>query len=190
MLKYFKGGKIVKYLIASDIHGSYLYGKLIIEKFNQHKADKIILLGDILYHGPRNDLPKEHNPKDLAVLLNQYKDKIIGVQGNCDAEIDQMVLEFPLLASYFIIEINKRNIFFTHGHTFNSDNLPPLNKEDILVHGHTHVQRNLKYDNHTYLNPGSIALPKENSVHGYMILEDNVFRWFDENDNVIDSLTI
>lgn len=180
----------MKYLIASDIHGSYYYGQLIIDKFIQHKADKIILLGDILYHGPRNDLPKGHNPKKLASLLNEYKDRIIAVQGNCDAEIDQMVLEFPILAQYFIVEINKRNIFFTHGHTFNSDNLPPLNKEDILVHGHTHVQRNVHYDSHTYLNPGSISLPKEDSVHGYMILEDNIFKWFDEDDNLIDSLTI
>ncbi|MGI6608742.1 MAG: phosphodiesterase [Erysipelotrichaceae bacterium] len=180
----------MKYLIASDIHGSYYYGKIIIEKFRQHNADKIILLGDILYHGPRNDLPKGHDPKNLAILLNDFKDRIIAVQGNCDAEIDQTVLEFPLLTQYFIIEINKRNIFFTHGHTFNSNNLPPLNKEDILVHGHTHVQRNIKYDNHTYLNPGSISLPKEDSVHGYMILENNIFKWYDINDNLIDSLTI
>lgn len=180
----------MKYFIASDIHGSYYYGKLIIDRFIDSKADKLILLGDILYHGPRNDLPKDYDPKKLTALLNQYSKKIICVQGNCDAQVDQMVLQFPILAPYLIMEVNNRNIFFTHGHIFNNENLPPMSCEDILVHGHTHVQRKEIYPTHTYLNPGSISLPKEDSYHGYMILEDNTFKWHDENGNICDSLNI
>ncbi len=180
----------MKYLIASDIHGSYYYGKIVIDNFISEKADKLILLGDILYHGPRNDLPKDYNPKKLIKLLNKYHKDIICVKGNCDTDVDQMVLNFPILAPYLVMEVNNRNIYFTHGDKFNNDNLPPLNSEDILVHGHTHVQRKEFHSTHTYLNPGSISLPKEDSYHGYMILDNDTFYWYDENRTVRDSLKI
>lgn len=180
----------MKYFIASDIHGSYYYGKMVVDKFIASKADKLILLGDILYHGPRNDLPKDYRPKELTKLLNEYRKDIICVQGNCDADVDQMVLQFPILAPYLIMEVNGINVYFTHGHVFNNDNLPPLNSDDILVHGHTHVQRKEFYPTHTYLNPGSISLPKEDSYHGYMILDNDTFYWYDENDLCHDSLKV
>ena len=180
----------MKYLIASDIHGSYYYGKLIIDMFNKHNCDKMILLGDILYHGPRNDLPKEYDPKQLYELLNQYADKIICVKGNCDADIDQMVLNFPILAPYIMMEVSGKTVYFTHGDVFNSTNLPPMNKDDILVHGHTHVQRCEKHPDHIYLNPGSIAIPKEDSYHGFMILENGFFKYMDENGVITSEFSI
>ena len=164
----------MKYLIASDVHGSYYYAKKIIDLFNQEKADKILLLGDILYHGPRNDLPREYSPKQVFELFNEYKKDILCVRGNCDAEVDQMVLEFPILADYSIIDMGKNVIFATHGHVHNETNLPPLKKGDVLLHGHTHhvVCKNL--GDVTYINPGSIALPKD-GIHGYIIYENGNF---------------
>ncbi len=178
----------MKYLIASDIHGSYKYGQIVIDMFNSHNCDRLILLGDILYHGPRNDLPEGHNPKELVKLLNQYADKIICVQGNCDCDVDQMVLNFPIMAPYFFMEVNNRLVCFTHGHVYNSTNLPT--KDIILVHGHTHVQVCKQYEDHIYLNPGSIALPKQDSYHGFMILENGVFRWYDSEDNERNSFVV
>ena len=176
----------MKYLIATDIHGSLYYGQKIIDAFNLLQADKIILLGDTLYHGPRNDLPKEYNPKELTNLLNQYKNRIISVKGNCDSDVDQMVLQFPIIAPLIIMEIKNRNIYFTHGDVFNSNHLPPMNKNDILVHGHTHVVRKEVHPDHIYLNPGSISLPKENCYHGYMLLDEDCFYYYDENHQIKD----
>ncbi|MBQ7953757.1 MAG: phosphodiesterase, partial [Clostridia bacterium] len=143
----------------------------------------ILLLGDILYHGPRNDLPKDYNPKAVIVLLNELKDKILCVRGNCDTEVDQMVLEFPILADYCIITDKDKVIYATHGHNYNENNLPPLQKGDILLHVHTHIPTCNVYENYTYINPGSVSIPKENSHHGYIILENGVFIWkgFDGN---------
>ena len=164
----------MKYLIASDVHGSYYYAKKIIDLFNQEKADKILLLGDILYHGPRNDLPREYSPKQVFELFNEYKKDILCVRGNCDAEVDQMVLEFPILADYSIIDMGKNVIFATHGHVHNETNLPPLNKGDVLLHGHTHLVVCKNLGDVTYINPGSIALPKDGN-HGYIIYENGKF---------------
>ena len=122
----------MKYLIASDIHGSSFYCEKLLKSFQAEKADKIILLGDILYHGPRNDLPKDYAPKKVIELLNPLKEKIICVRGNCDTEVDQMVLDFPILAEYCLISYGNTMIFVTHGHKFNPLNLPPLSKGDIL----------------------------------------------------------
>ena len=171
----------MKYMIASDIHGSAYYTGIILGFFEKMKCDRLILLGDILYHGPRNDLPKGHNPKEVTRLLNNYKDKIIAVKGNCEADIDQVVLEFPIIAPYFIMEVNNKLVFFTHGDEFNSSHLPM--KDIILVHGHTHVQRCEKHEDHVYLNPGSIALPKDDSYHGFMIMENGLFSFYDEQGN-------
>ena len=108
---------------------------------DREKADRLLLLGDILYHGPRNDLPKDYNPKEVIALLNQHKQDILCVRGNCDTEVDQMVLEFPVLADYCVIADDKNVIYATHGHHFNEGNLPPLQKGDILLNGHTHVPK-------------------------------------------------
>ena len=130
----------MKLLIASDIHGDLDSAKTVIEAFKREKCTRILLLGDLLYHGPRNDLPSTYAPKEVISLLNEYKDIILTVRGNCDTEVDQMVLSFPILADYSIIFDSGLTIFATHGHHHNTQTPPPLNSGDILLHGHTHVQ--------------------------------------------------
>ncbi len=167
----------MKYLVASDIHGSDYYLKQLLEAVDKEQPDKIILLGDILYHGPRNDLPEGYAPKAVIPKLNELKSKILCVRGNCDTEVDQMVLEFPIMADYGIITSGKEVIYITHGHNHNSKNLPPMNSDEILLHGHTHIPVCDVTETHIYMNPGSVSIPKENSPHSYMIIEDGVFTW-------------
>lgn len=168
----------MKLMIASDIHGSALYCSRLIEAYKKEGADKLFLLGDILYHGPRNDLPDEYNPKKVLAMLNEIRNEILCVRGNCDTEVDQMVLEFPVLAEYGIIWHEGRMFFMTHGHNFNRKNLPMLKGGDVLVNGHTHVPAFEREDGYIYINPGSVSIPKENSHRGYIILEGEnvVFR--------------
>ena len=167
----------MKWLIASDLHGSAFYCRKLIEAYKFEQADRMLLLGDILYHGPRNDLPKEYNPKALISMLNELKNDIYCVRGNCDTEVDQMVLEFPIMADYMILNSGKRIIYATHGHIFNENALPPLHKGDILLHGHTHIPKCVEHETYTYCNPGSVSIPKEDSEHSYMILENDIFEW-------------
>lgn len=166
-------------MIASDIHGSAYYCEKMIEAYNKEKPDKLLLLGDILYHGPRNDLPKDYNPKKVISMLNEMSKDILCVRGNCDSEVDQMVLEFPILAEYCILYLNNRMIFATHGHIYHKDNPPMLKKGDILLHGHTHIPVYTCEEGYTYVNPGSISIPKENSPHSYIVLDENLFTWKD-----------
>ena len=168
----------MKIMIASDIHGSAFYCRELLAAFEREKADKLLLLGDVLYHGPRNDLPKEYAPKEVIVSLNAMKNKILCVRGNCDTEVDQMVLEFPILADYCILYVGKRMIYATHGHVYNMTTLPLLQNGDILLHGHTHIPAWTEFgENNLYLNPGSVSIPKEGSAHGYMVLEDDMVTW-------------
>ena len=179
----------MKLMIVSDIHGSAYYCNAMLEAFSRENADRILLLGDILYHGPRNDLPREYAPKMVISLLNAKKNKIFCVRGNCDTEVDQMVLEFPILADYCILTVGKRLIFATHGHNFNMNSLPPLSEGDILLHGHTHIPACEKFgSSNLYLNPGSVSIPKENSAHGYIILNDSLVQWKDLSSNVYNEL--
>lgn len=174
----------MKWMIASDIHGSELYLRELLDAYNREKADRMLLLGDLLYHGPRNDLPEGYQPKKVIELLNSMKEEILCVRGNCEAEVDQMVLEFPVMAEYAILTAGRRMIFATHGHVFNERNLPPLHKGDILLHGHTHVPKCTEHEDYIYMNPGSVSIPKENSHHGYMIMEGQDFAWKDLEGNV------
>ena len=167
----------MKWLIASDIHGSAYWCRRLLEKYAQEKADRLILLGDVLYHGPRNDLPDEYAPKKVIEMLNGVSDSILCVRGNCDTEVDQMVLKFPVLADYALFELSERMIYMTHGHVYNENNLPPLREGDILLHGHTHVSKCVDHGNYVYMNPGSVSIPKENTPHGYMTLENGKFLW-------------
>ncbi len=161
-------------MIASDIHGSAYYCEKMLEAFENEKAERLLLLGDILYHGPRNDLPKEYEPKRVISMLNNIREKIFCVRGNCDTEVDQMVLDFPIMADYCIIPVKNRLIYATHGHKFNMKQLPPVQRGDILLHGHTHIPAAVAFgDDNLYLNPGSVSIPKENSWHGYMMLNDD-----------------
>lgn len=165
----------MKIMIASDIHGSALYCREMLEALKREQADRLLLLGDILYHGPRNDLPEEYAPKKVISMLNDVKQKIYCVRGNCDTEVDQMVLEFPIMADYCIIMDGERTIYASHGHVYNENNLPPMKNGDIFIHGHTHVLRAEKKENYTILNPGSVSIPKEGNIPTYAILEDGVF---------------
>ena len=176
----------MKLFIASDIHGSLYYLKEMLAAFQREGADRILLLGDILYHGPRNDLPRDYAPKEVIELLNPLSSKLLCVRGNCDTEVDQMVLSFPILADYAVIPVGDRLIYATHGHKFGEDNPPPLSHGDILLCGHTHVPKCADHGNFVYLNPGSVSIPKENSHHGYITLEDGIFLWKDMAGTVID----
>ncbi len=165
----------MKYFIISDIHGSALWCRRGLAAFEKEQADRILCLGDILYHGPRNDLPEEYNPKAVIAMLTKYADRMLCVRGNCDTEVDQMVLPFPIMADYALIAAGSRLMFATHGHKFNESGLPPMKNGDILLHGHTHVPvcREIPLPNGTALlcNPGSASIPKEGSAHSYMIYD-------------------
>ena len=174
----------MKWFIASDIHGSAYYCRKMLERYKAENADRMLRLGDILYHGPRNDLPEGYAPKEVIGMLNAMKDEILCVRGNCEAEVDQMVLKFPILADYAIIDLGDSIIYATHGHIYNENNLPPMKKGDILLHGHTHVPKCVEHEDYTYMNPGSVSIPKEDSHHSYMTLENKKFVWKDLDGNV------
>ena len=172
--------KTTKWLIASDIHGDYECAKALAERYEASGADRLILLGDLLYHGPRNDLPAGYAPKKVISLLNEMKKEILTVRGNCDTEVDQMVLEFPILADYAYLSVDRLSIFATHGHTHNLKNLPALRAGEILLHGHTHVPTVEAFgENNLYINPGSTSIPKENSPKSYLVYENGVFTFCD-----------
>ena len=166
----------MKIMIASDIHGSAYYCRRLLDAFNAERADRLLLLGDILYHGPRNALPRDYAPREVAAMLNERRNQILCVRGNCDAEVDQMVLNFPVLADYMLLPLDHgRCAFVTHGHLFNTQCPPPHQPGDVLIHGHTHVHGVWPQGDYTYINPGSAALPKENQVKSYMVYEDGLF---------------
>lgn len=180
----------LKLMFASDLHGSLYYCEKMKELYIKENANKLILLGDLLYHGPRNDLPKDYNPKGVIQLLNELKKNILCVRGNCDSEVDQMVLEFPILADYMIMYLSNRMIFVTHGHIYNEQNLPQFNAGDIIIHGHTHIQAIETQKDYIYINPGSISLPKQNNTNSYMVYENNTFTIKDFNQNVLKTLNL
>ena len=190
----------MKWLIASDLHGSYYYTKKLFASWQAERADRMLLLGDLLYHGPRNDLPAEYDPKAVIELLNEHKSDLLCVRGNCEAEVDQMVLQFPVLADYALLSLSSRLIFATHGHHFHKDNPPPLRPGDILLHGHTHVPAwepfRIAAGTCYYFNPGSISIPKNGSHHGYLILEEggsdeeNRFSWKDLDGGLVHTCTL
>lgn len=165
----------MKLMFASDIHGAADCCEKMLKRFDEERAEKLFLLGDILYHGPRNDLPADYAPKRVIAMLNERKNQLLCVRGNCDTEVDQMVLDFPIMAEYALLYLDGRTVFLTHGHKFNTDNPPSLNDGDILLHGHTHVQTIDESRNYTYINPGSVSLPKNGMPKSYLIYEDGIF---------------
>ena len=166
----------MKILFASDIHGSASAMEMVFERFEKEGCDRLILLGDLLYHGPRNDLPDRYDPKAVTAMLNNYPVTPLCVRGNCDAEVDQMVLTFPIRADSMLLPLdNSRCAFITHGHLFNTECPPPHRAGDVLIHGHTHVHGVWPQGDYTYINPGSAALPKENQPKSYMVYEDGLF---------------
>ena len=181
----------MRIMIASDIHGSEFYCKKMLDAFYRENADRLLLLGDILYHGPRNELPKDYNTKEVIKILNGIKNKIFCVRGNCDGEVDQMVLEFPILADYCILPVEDRLIYVTHGHKYNMDSLPPLQAGDILLHGHTHIPSWTEFgENNLYLNPGSVSIPKNDSYNSYMLLDNLDCIWKDLEGNEYHTIRI
>lgn len=193
----------MKLMIASDIHGSALYCGQMLRAYEREGAQRLLLLGDILYHGPRNDLPEGYAPKEVIAMLNPLKEDLLCVRGNCDTEVDQMVLDFPIMAEYCLLELpcadprgssgtengdagrhglRLATVFATHGHVYSPHHLPPLKDGDILLNGHTHIpacEEILDMNGRTcqYLNPGSVSIPKEGSAHSYMVWEDGAFIW-------------
>ena len=166
----------MKLIIASDIHGSaYWCGKLC-ELIEQENPDKIVLLGDLLYHGPRNDLPRDYAPKQVIPMLSALKDRILAVRGNCEAEVDQMVLPFPCMADYALLDCGGISMYLTHGHHANPDALPPLPEGSVFLSGHTHVKLDKIVDGVRCLNPGSVSIPKDGS-HSCIIFENGEFRF-------------
>ncbi len=175
----------MKFLIASDIHGSAYWAERLVRAIDAEAPDHVVLLGDILYHGPRNDLPRDYAPKRVIPLLNGIAERIVAVRGNCDAEVDQMVLEFPIMSDYAaVLDEAGRELFCTHGHVFGAgmhnsvDRAPELPAGSALVYGHTHIKVNEESAAHPGLwlfNPGSVSIPKDGS-HSYGIYENGAFR--------------
>ncbi len=181
----------MKYLVASDIHGSAYYGQALVEAFEREGADRLCLLGDLLYHGPRNDLPKDYAPKKVIEQLNALASKILCVRGNCDTEVDQMVLQFPIMADYALLMSGERLLYLTHGHRFNLETLPPLQAGDVLIHGHTHIPAWTPFgQDNLYLNPGSVSIPKQGSKHSYMTIEEGLCQWKDLSGEVYHTLQL
>lgn len=174
----------MKYLIASDIHGSLYFAKKLINQIKIEEPDKIVLLGDLYYHGPRNPLPEDYNPKEVANLLNTIKDKIICTRGNCDAEVDQMISDFKIVSNKKIKFCGK-SIMFTHGHKYNIDN--PANNVDILIYGHFHTGFIKLKNNKIFANPGSISLPKENTPNSFLVLENKAITLKTIEGNIIEN---
>ena len=169
----------MKYIFASDIHGSAFYCRELVENFKREKADRLILLGDLLYHGPRNALPREYDPMAVAQMLSSEELCAMGVRGNCDAEIDQDVLGFPMFADYALMCYSSRSIVLSHGHIFSPEHLPPMRYGDVFISGHIHVPVCENKNGILIINPGSVSIPKEESPHSYLSLEDGLFQWKD-----------
>ena len=180
----------MRYLILSDIHGSEACLKPILTLFEEKKFDFLIILGDILYHGPRNPLPEGHNPQGVVKLLNAYSDRIIACRGNCDAEVDQMLLAFPCLGDYSLIVDEGIKLFATHGHLYTPDHFPKTAGKQIFLYGHTHLWELRQEEDVFICNPGSISLPKENRPATYGTYENGTLNVYDLNHNLLSSLSI
>lgn len=174
----------MKWFIMSDIHGSAYWCNRALENSEKENCSRILLLGDILYHGPRNDLPRDYAPKRVARMLNDIKNKILCVRGNCEAEVDQMVLDFPVMADYAAVVSDGGIIYATHGHKFGRQNPPPVMPGDAIISGHTHVPDIAQENGVLYLNPGSVSLPKQESPHSFMTFDGSRFIWKDMDGNI------
>lgn len=164
----------MKLMIASDIHGSAYYCAKLMEVWETVQPDRLLLLGDLLYHGPRNDLPREYAPKMVIEMLSGHKDKIIAVRGNCEAEVDQMVLPFSCMEEYAQLNVDGRVFYLTHGHHASPDNLPELPAGSVFLSGHTHVKMDEMRRGIRCINPGSVSIPKD-GTHSCMIYENGTF---------------
>lgn len=169
----------MKLLIASDIHGSAVWCGRLIAAYRAEGAQRMLLLGDLLYHGPRNDLPEGYAPKKVVEMLNALRTELLSVRGNCEAEVDQMVLRFPVMADYCALPVDESILYATHGHIYGEDNPPPLVSGDALLCGHTHVPAFHRREDFTYINPGSVSIPKNGSRHSYILMDNRQLQWKD-----------
>lgn len=158
----------MKLFFASDLHGCLAATEKTLDLFVQSGAEHLVLLGDILNHGPRNPVPEAYSPPQVAERLNQYAERIIAVRGNCDSEVDQMLLSFPMMMDYsWVLLESGQRLFLTHGHLYNGANIPALKAGDVLVHGHTHIAMAHKQQDIVVFNPGSVTFPRENQPASY-----------------------
>jgi len=174
----------MKWFVFSDLHGSAYWCRKTLEAFDREQADRMLFLGDILNHGPRNALPEEYDPPAVIDMLNARRDSIIAIKGNCDSDVDSMVMDFPVSADFAVITAGERTIYVTHGHVYNEKNLPPMCIGDILMCGHTHVPACNDHGDYVYVNPGSVSIPKGDSWNSYMIITDEEMAWKDMDGNV------
>ena len=165
----------MKLFIASDIHGSAYYADIMLRRFKESGADALVLLGDILYHGPRNDLPADYAPKKVAPMLNKYADSIICVRGNCEAEVDSLMLDFPVTSDYGVIFDGNQKMYLSHGHR----DVPKMCEGTMYFTGHTHIPHDYVKDGVRFINPGSVSIPKNSSPHSAIICENGEVRWID-----------
>ena len=175
----------MKLVIASDLHGSAKRCRALLDYFESTGAPKMLLLGDVLYHGPRNDLPEEYDTKACFAMLNEFKDRIMCIRGNCDCEVDQMVLAFPIMAKNALLDLDGITVYATHGHEYWIDAMPPMTEGSLLVYGHYHVPLCTEKDGVLVMNPGSVSLPKDGYPHCVIVYEDRVFRWIDLADGSV-----
>ena len=178
----------MKYLIASDIHGSAYYTERLIERFRAENADKLVLLGDIYNHGPRNPLPEEFNEMKVAGILNGMKKDLIVVKGNCDSQVDTLISEFDFIDS-LVIESAGKTVFCTHGHIYNKDN-PPKTKFDAVIYGHFHTGFIVKEGETAFINAGSVSLPKCDFSHSYLVLDGEKVTLKDIDGKTLDSIEL
>lgn len=173
----------MKFLIASDLHGSSYYAQKILDIFNAERADKLVLLGDIYNHGPRNALPKDYNPMEVARILNSVKDKLLVIKGNCDSQVDTMISEFSFIEDAVIVS-GEKAFYLTHGHVYNKDNMPAT-KFDGIIYGHFHTGFIEQKEGVIIANVGSLSIPKNNTPSSYLILENGHLTLKDEQGNII-----
>lgn len=182
----------MKLLIASDIHGDILSTRRVIQTAKEQKVDKILLLGDVLYHGPRNDLPEHYSPKEVIALLNENAQNILCIKGNCEAEVDGMVLNFPVLCEQGFVYDGDCGVsmYLSHGHKYNPENLPPLPENSVFLYGHTHIYKCEKVNNIFCINPGSVTLPKGGNPKTLALYESGVFKIIGENGEIAESIKV
>ncbi|MBE7087834.1 MAG: phosphodiesterase [Clostridiales bacterium] len=173
----------MKFLIASDVHGSAYYLNVLLKAFEREKADKLILLGDIYNHGPRNPLPKDYAPMEVAKMLNAIKDKLIVIKGNCDSVVDTMISEFDFVEDLVLVTVDK-TLFLTHGHVYNKDAMPKTHYDGV-IYGHFHTGFIENINGVTVANAGSISLPKNNTPRSYITVNDGVITLKDLDGNII-----
>ncbi|WP_028864444.1 phosphodiesterase [Psychromonas aquimarina] len=181
----------MKLFFASDLHGSLPAAEQVLEKYQASGADYLVILGDLLNHGPRNPVPQGYQPAAVAQLLNNYSDEILAVRGNCDSEVDQMLLNFPMLETYsWILLESGTRIFLTHGHLYNSDHRPPLKAGDVIAHGHTHIPAAEQNGAQFIFNPGSITFPKQGYTPSYGLYEEGTFKVLSFSDEILKQVSI